>query len=159
MEQYSYPKSVKASIKRITQPTGNHYECHVGTYTLTLLSTYFLSSMDYAITAEQIQDNNKKPDYIVEILEQDSTFRLHLCVEIKKYAASESIETIRRQVEMAIGDTIDDADGKLSCFAIIVKGINIWFYEYFSYIDGMDEIRVDNYNGWFFYNWYILPRN
>ena len=149
MTDSHYPRSVVKAIQEVQNPPDNHpYEHHVGRVLCTLLPIYFSATKDYTITPEQIQREKNRPDFCVEILDEQNNLTPYLFAEVKK-KQGDSIHKAMEQLGDAIVDTIDKKSLKesYSCFAIVVRGLEIGFFEYFNYVDDLDIEGIQNRNG------------
>ena len=144
-----YSRSVVKAIREVQDPPEDlPYEHHVGRVLCTLLPIYFSATKDYTITPEQIQTQRKRPDFCVEILDEKDDLAPYLFAEVKK-KQEDSFDKAMEQLSDAIVHTIDEKShgGSYSCFAIVVRGLEIGFFEYFNYISELDGEGIQHQYG------------
>ena len=146
MAQYYYPPAVERAIQEIIDPKKETpYEDHVSRAITTITSMYFSPFNGFTITPEQKQSNRKKPDISVEQL-IDNELCSHMFVEMKK-RGGQSIEHAMKQLEEAIQTTLDEQQQDFCCFAIVVRGTRIGFFEFHGYFELLHEQGIENKYG------------
>lgn len=139
------------ACKRVQNPPGNHSEHHVGTVACSLLQHYFPISEDWTITPEVIQDDKKRPDFVVETLTRPLTPAVKPLLEpaifvvIKKRGGDSFVKTMTQAAEAAV--RASDMKDDLAVFSIVVRGVDIGFFEYYNYRTQLDDMNVENYEG------------
>ena len=123
----------------------NSQEHRTGTPALGLLRHYFPQER-FAITPEQIQVSNKRPDLAVERLTDDGKFVPHLFVELKGLV-NKNFNDILDQLSETILETVDLGNTDFCVFVMAMKGTQIALLEYHSYASLLDEYNILNYKG------------
>lgn len=145
-------RAIRIALDRVKNPPHQiHYEHHVGTVICSLLSHYFPVTEDWTITPEGIQDNRKRPDFVIEKATPplgpvgDDILAPAIFVEIKKFKGLSLVKTMSQAADAAV--SASDMKDDLAVFAIIVRGLEIGFFEYYNYRTALDEDRVKNTEG------------
>jgi hypothetical protein len=139
------------ALKRVQNPPGNHYEHHVGTVVCSLLQHYLPISENWTITPEVIQDDKKRPDFVVETFTPALSSAVNpllepaIFVEIKKLGGDSFVKTITQAAGAAV--RASDMKDDLAVFSIVVRGVDIGFFEYYNYRTLLDENDVENFEG------------
>lgn len=147
-KDYTQVPSILLALERVKNHSNNPYEHHVGTVVNSLLQLYFPVG-DWAITPEQIQPDRKRPDFVVERVQGSAGLEPHLFVEIKKMGG-ESFVAAMRQIGNAVVECVDEMGqlrGDYATFVVIVRGLEIGFFEYYNYRELLDEEGISNYKG------------
>ena len=148
--KYISIKTVEMALHRIA---GSRQEHTTGTAASGLLQHYFPLNK-YITTPEQIKYfSNRKPDFSVERLKNNTYFTPHLFVEIKSLINS-NFNEILDQLYDTILHTVDHND--FSVFIIAMKGTKIAFFEFHSFVSLLDEHGIENYMGFMPLN-YRMP--
>lgn len=146
----SSPVLQKAKETIVSRNGAKHYEHRVGTWMGTLLKNVFAGD-PWAITPERRDEyTNKKPDFVIQKLQPNNEFTIHLICEIKKHKG-DRMENALNQAVKDIAMTIDDkgyqTDSKTEAFVIIQRGLDIGFFEYHNDIDNLEEEYIDHFRG------------
>lgn len=137
---YLLVNGIRVALNRVNN---NSTENRTSTVTNGLLNHYFKSDR-FTITPGVMQNNRKRPDFLVERIENDTLLH-HVVVEDKSHTGY-SFWKAADQVIDTITETID-AQGNYTIFVVLCKGIKIGFFVYHSYASLLDECGVLNYNG------------
>lgn len=140
--------ALRLAEERIQSPANNKpYEHHVGTWACTMLSRHFTG--DFLITPEKIENQSKKrPDLTIEKLNENvpNVSVYHVAYELKKKDSEEQLYDALNQVTKAIGQ-ISEEEGSVEMFVIVQRGMELGFFEYFSYKNMLDEEDIENFKG------------
>jgi hypothetical protein len=142
MKYMSVPTIAKA-LHRVNE--GNTQEHRTGTPALGLVRHYFPEER-FAITAEQIQISNKRPDLSVELLTDDGKFVPHTFVEMKSLV-NKNFDDMLDQLSDTILETVDLGETDYCVYVLAMKGTRIAILEYHSYASLLDEYNILNYKG------------
>jgi hypothetical protein len=148
--QYLQSPVLQKAKQTIRNPeNGKHFEHHVGTWLGTLLKNVFAGD-PWAYTPEKIDVyTNKKPDFLIEKLEDDN-FSIHLVCEIKKHKG-DRMEKALNQAVKDIQETIDEkgniTDSAFEVFVLVQRGMDIGFFEYHNDESNLDEENIDHFRG------------
>lgn len=144
-----FNNTLKLARERIEQPSLSRtnqpipYEHHVGTWAMTMVIRHFQDL--YLVTPEKHDSNtNKKPDITIEIYdpEEPDYSRVHAVYELKK-KEGDVFEKILDQLKTAIYESAD-IDQNFEIFALAQRGMEIGFFEYFSYGNLLDGDDIDD---------------
>jgi hypothetical protein len=142
--KYLSVKTIEVALNRIVMGD-NTFEHRTGTAANSLVAHYFPLSK-FTCTPEQVQDlSNRKPDLSIERLCGDNLVP-HCFVELKSLVRS-NFGDILDQLYDTILSTVDLHDGSLSVFVIAMKGTEIAFFQFYSYISLLDEYNIVHYKG------------
>jgi hypothetical protein len=142
--KYLSVKTIEVALNRIVMGD-NTFEHRTGTAANSLVTHYFPLSK-FTCTPEQIQDlSNKKPDLSIERLCGENLVP-HCFVELKSVIRS-NFGDILDQLYDTILNTVDFQDGLFSTFVIAMKGTEIAFFQFYSYISLLDEYNIVHYKG------------
>jgi hypothetical protein len=141
--KYLSVRTIVASLHRVHQ--GNNKEHVTGTPATGLLVNYFPQDR-YAITPEQIQISNRKPDLSVELLNDNDELVPHVFVELKSLVNS-NFNDIMDQLYDTVLETVDTGDTDFAVYVIAMKGAKIAMFEFHSYVSLLDEYNIMNYKG------------
>ncbi len=142
--KYLSVKTIEVALNRIVMGD-NTFEHRTGTAANSLVTHYFPLSK-FTCTPEQIQDlSNKKPDLSIERLCGENLVP-HCFVELKSVIRS-NFDDILDQLYDTILNTVDFQDGLFSTFVIAMKGTEIAFFQFYSYISLLDEYNIAHYKG------------
>ena len=119
--KYLSVSTIAKALHRVHE--GNSQEHRTGTPALGLLRHYFPEER-FAITPEQIQVSNKRPDLAVERLTDDGEFVPHLFVELKGLA-NKNFNDILDQLSDTILETVDLGETDFCVFVMAMKGTQI----------------------------------
>lgn len=146
---YLNVKSIELALVRVNNESPEH---RTSTVTNGLLNYYFARDK-FAITPEQKQGSNRRPDLSLERVENNSLV-YHAGIELKSHKG-DSFSKAANQLQEAITETIDSTN-KYTVYAIIVKGKSIGFFVYYSYASLLDENGITNYEGFMPIN-FVIP--
>jgi hypothetical protein len=142
--KYLSVKTIEVALNRIVMGD-NTFEHRTGTAANSLVTHYFPLSK-FTCTPEQIQDlSNKKPDLSIELLCGENLVP-HCFVELKSVIRS-NFGDILDQLYDTILNTVDIQDGLFSTFVIAMKGTEIAFFQFYSYVSLLDEYNIVHYKG------------
>ena len=142
--KYLSVKTIEVALNRIVMGD-NTFEHRTGTAANSLVTHYFPLSK-FTCTPEQIQDlSNKKPDLSIERLCGENLVP-HCFVELKSVIRS-NFGDILDQLYDTILNTVDIQDGLFSTFVIALKGTEIAFFQFYSYVSLLDEYNIVHYKG------------
>jgi hypothetical protein len=142
--KYLSVKTIEVALNRIVMGD-NTFEHRTGTAANSLVTHYFPLSK-FTCTPEQIQDlSNKKPDLSIERLCGENLVP-HCFVELKSVIRS-NFGDILDQLYDTILNTVDIQDGLFSTFVIAMKGTEIAFFQFYSYVSLLDEYNIVHYKG------------
>ena len=154
MEYYWQKRGINKALKRIHDGTST-MEHRTSTATDSLVHHYFTSD-NFLITPEQTQVlSRKKPDYTIERLDSNDNCHFHAFVEVKSLVKS-NFDDILDQLAEAITMTVDSQGGAFAAFAIAMKGSQIAFYLFCSFVSELDQYNIYNCNGFIPLN-YPIP--
>jgi len=142
-------KNPPLGFNRNDEPVYIKYEHHTATWACTKLKEIFQDEK-WAITPEQRDPaTKKKPDLVVEEAIQDSTFKLHLAMELKK--EGERLEDALDQLCDALLETVDMKgnmnEDQFEIYAVVQAGLDIGFFEYHSDESNLDEEGIPHFRG------------
>lgn len=148
LNDYTQIPSIRLALERVINQSNKSYEHHVGTAVNSLLQLYFPIG-SWAITPEQIQTSKKKPDFVVERAENNTKLQPYLFVEIKKIEGQSFISAMRQAGDAVIEclDEMGQLKDDFATFVVIVRGIQIGFFEYYNYRELLDDENISNYYG------------
>lgn len=138
---YTNSPSVLAACNRITQPPGGiPYEHHVSTWAGTMLKKVFQSD-NYTLSAEVIDaTENKKPDYLIEKLDDQNKLVRYVYVELKK-EGGQHFEKALYQATEYLQNTIEGTSETVKeCFVVVQRGVKIGFFEYHARHEDLKHI-------------------
>jgi hypothetical protein len=142
--KYLSVKTIEVALNRIVLGD-NTFEHRTGTAANSLVTHYFPLSK-FTCTPEQIQDlSNKKPDLSIERLCGENLVP-HCFVELKSVIRS-NFGDILDQLYDTILNTVDFQDDFFSTFVIAMKGTEIAFFQFYSYVSLLDEYNIVHYKG------------
>jgi len=142
--KYLSVKTIEVALNRIVMGD-NTFEHRTGTAANSLVTHYFPLSK-FTCTPEQIQDlSNKKPDLTIERLCGENLVP-HCFIELKSVIRS-NFGDILDQLYDTILNTVDIQGGSFSVFVIAMKGTEIAFFQFYSYISLLDDYGIVHYKG------------
>jgi len=142
--KYLSVKTIEVALNRIVMGD-NTFEHRTGTAANSLVTHYFPLSK-FTCTPEQVQVlSNRKPDLSIERLCDDRLVP-HCFVELKSLVRS-NFGDILDQLYDTILSTVDLHDGSFSAFVIAMKGTEIAFFQFYSFISLLDEYNIEHYKG------------
>jgi hypothetical protein len=112
--------------------------------TLQLLRIHF-SPEHWSIVAEYYTEEAKKPDYVVEKIENNK-LTPHIFVECKS-KKGDSFNKAVHQLTEASQITADELSGNYSLWFIVTRNDKIGFYLYSNDRSNLEEDGIPNYNG------------
>lgn len=144
---YTQYRSIQLALTRV-DTSDEPFEHHVGTVVNSLLHLYFPNGT-WTITPEKIQPDRKRPDFVVERIENNASLQPHLFVEIKK-KGGDSFAAAMRQAGDATVEVLDEMgvqNSNFATFVVVVRGMEIGFFEYYNYRELLDDEDISNYEG------------
>ena len=142
--KYLSSNLISLSLRKIFSGEDNR-EHVTGRAAFNLSRHYF---PQYSITPEKILESNRRPDTTIEKLVNDD-FIPHAFVEVKSLVNS-NFNAILDQLQDTILQTVDahgGLGGNFSIFVIAMKGAQIAFFEYHSFVTLLDECGIIHYRG------------
>jgi hypothetical protein len=97
------------------------------------------------MTPEQSQYSGRRPDLIIEGIFEGEFYK-HMFVEFKS-TVGRSFGYAMDQITDTIIQTVDIGQGTFSTFVIIIKGIRIGIFTYYSFVDMISTEEVPNHQG------------
>lgn len=159
MDTYTPSIALRNAIYRINnppmvfnkknEPVQTRYEHHTATWACTKLKEIFYEDK-WAITPEQRDKyTKKKPDLVVEKALDDSTFKLHMAMELKK--VGQRMEDALAQLGESLLETLDmkgnTQQNEFEIYAVVQAGTDIGFFEYHSDLSNLEENNIPNFRG------------
>ena len=128
----------------IDPPYGRNYEHLASTLVCSLLQHYYPLNEGWIITPEPRQEHGKKPDYVVEKI-QNGILTPHIFIEVKK-VKGHLFENAIQQIADAV-NLYADTNDNYSTFIIVVRGLDMIFLEYYNYRSVLTEDNIVHYFG------------
>jgi hypothetical protein len=154
--KYLSIKTIQVALHRIVDGDCT-MEHRTATAANSLVSHYF-PLQKFTCTPEQSQHfSGKRPDLSIERLDNDDNLVPHAFVEMKSVVNS-NFNNILDQVCDTILTSVDFACPNFSVYVIAIKGINIGFFQFYSFASLLDEYDIPHYRGFMPLNQLISAR-
>lgn len=147
---YQQNLALELAMNRIEYSTKS-FEHHTASWATTKISNHF--NGDWLLTPEMILEGKKKPDMVVEKVENEASpkLALHAAFEFKRPKGTR-FEDALKQLAEAIPLAVDSlgyssSNDNFEIFAVVVIGTDIGFFEYHNARSNLDEEGIDHFNG------------
>jgi len=146
---YQQTLALELAMNRI-ESSEKSFEHHTNSWATTKISNHF--NGPWVLTPEMTLEGNKKPDMIVEKVNQGPQPKLdvHAAFEFKRPKGSR-FEDALNQLALAIPLAVDElgysAKDTFEIFVVVVIATDIGFFEYHNDISNLDEEGIDHFRG------------
>lgn len=154
--KYLSMKIIEVALHRVLD--ANCTKEHVTGTPANSLARHYFPLEKYTITPEQTQPfSNRRPDLTIERLDSNDNLVIHCFVELKSLVNS-NFNNIMDQLYDTILSSVDFASPNFSVYIIAMKGVNIAFFQFYSYTCLLDEYGIVHYKGFIPLNQLISAR-